>query len=102
METHFTQNGRNSFHQGQNSFHQRQNSFHQRQNSFSETKKTTFLLSLAPFFSKGDTERTKSHSKHPRLGNFLKFANKYWEKAQISLKIDQISFQKGKNSFQKC
>ena len=69
---------------------------------FWNQKKTTFLLSLAPFFSKGDTERTKSHSKHPRLGNFLKFANKYWEKAQISLKIDQISFQKGKNSFQKC
>ena len=60
METHFTQKGRNSFHQGQNSFHQWQNSFHQRQNSFSETKKPTFLLSLAPFLSKSDKKSLKT------------------------------------------
>ena len=94
-ETHFTR-GKTHFTKGKTHFTNGKTHF------LKPKKKTFFLLSLAPFFSKGDTERTKSHSKHPRLGNFLKFANKYWEKAKISLKIDQISFQKGKNSFQKC
>ena len=65
METHFTQKGRNSFHQGQNSFHQWQNSFHQRQNSFFETKKPTFLLSLAKFLAKSGTKSDKKSFKTP-------------------------------------
>ena len=53
-ETHFTQNGWNSFHRRQNSFHRWQNSFHRWQNSFHrwqyscfETKKSHLFISFA-------------------------------------------------------
>jgi len=65
-------------------------------------KNPLFYLVWLNFWLKVALKVTKSHSKHPRLRNFLKYAKEYWKKAQISLKIDQISFQKGKNSFQKC
>ena len=58
-ETHFTQNGWNSFHRRQNSFHRWQNSFHQLQNSCFETKKYRIFISFASFVFKSDTNSFK-------------------------------------------
>ena len=44
-------------------------------------QKTHLLLSLAPFLAKSGNKLTNSHSKHPRLSNFLKIAKEYWEKS---------------------
>ena len=93
-ETHFTR--------GKTHFTNGKTHFTNGKTHFLKPKNPLFYLVWLNFWLKVALKVTKSHSKHPRLRNFLKFAKEYWKKAQISLKIDQISFQKGKNSFQKC
>ena len=113
-ETHFTQNGQNSFHSGQNSFHQGQNSFHptpktrfpRRETHFPKLKHLNFLW----FVCKSDMARAKKPYKAPFIWLFSFRVTKRSEfmlkepikEAETHFKKTETHFKKGETHFTKC
>ena len=116
-ETHFTQNGQNSFHSGQNSFHQGQNSFHptpktrfpRRETHFPNLKHLNFL-SFACFVCKSDMASAKKSFIAPYICLFSFIVTKRSKftlkepikEAETHFKKAETHFQKGETHFTKC
>ena len=108
-ETHFTQNGQNSFHSGQNSFHQGQNSFHptpktrflRRETYFPKLKHLNFL-SFACFVRKSDMASAKKSFIAPYICLFSFIVTKRSKfTLKEPIKESETHFKKGKTHFQK-